>query len=147
MRILIDGDACPVRRLACAMAKQAGVDVLVVCDTSHVIIQDGATVVTVDKGADSADLVLANLVNKDDLVITQDYGVAAMVLAKGAKAMHQDGFLYTKDNMDRLLFERFLGKEVRRAGGRTKGPKKRTKAQDQAFADAFSAYLQKKLDK
>ena len=124
MRLFIDADGCPVTGLAVGLAS-----------TYHI------PCITVSKGADSADFVLVNLLQKGDLVVTQDYGLAAMCLSRGAKIMHQDGFFYTEENIDALLHFRAEAKRARRGGARIKGPQKRTKAHDDAFAAALEAYL------
>ena len=94
-----------------------------------------------DKAADSVDYALMGLLNHDDIVVTQDFGLAAMVLGKGAKVINQNGMEYTNDNIDRLLTERHTGAKVRRAGGRTKGPAKRTQEDNERFEKAFAQLL------
>ena len=111
-------------------------------DTSHILNDGYSTVITVDKGHDSADLRLANLLEAGDLVVTQDFGVAALALGKRARAINQNGMIYNDSNMDQLLFERHLGQKVRRAGGRTTGAKKRTRQDDVDFERAFVRLLQ-----
>lgn len=133
MRILIDGDACPVMNLAIEIAKCNQVEVVIFCDTAHYIERSDVKVVIVSKGSDAVDFRLINELQAGDILITQDYGLAAMGLAKKACPIHQNGFMYTDKNMDQLLFTRHLGKEVRRQGGRTKGPSKRGKEEDEAF--------------
>ena len=142
MELFIDADGCPVTDLAVRLAKQAGVPCTILCDTAHDLQRDGAKTVTVSKGADSTDFALVNLVHKGDLVVTQDYGLAAMCLARGAVPIHQDGMIYTDDNIDSLLFFRAAAKKIRNAGGRLKGPSRRTKAQDDAFAKTLERLLQ-----
>ena len=88
------------------------------------------------------DFALANRVKKGDIVITQDYGLASMCLAKGAHVLHQDGWAYTPDNIDALLFSRHESRKYRAAGGRTKGPAKRKHEQDQSFREALTFLLQ-----
>ena len=95
-------------------------------------------------GADAVDFVLVNRVQAGDLVVTQDYGLAAMCLARGADALRQDGVFYTNANMDGLLESRHFSQKIRRAGGRTKGPKKRTAQDDQAYLSALDAYIKEK---
>lgn len=123
-KILVDADSCPVIDLTIKVAKQFKIPVTLVCDTSHQIQKEGAITIIVDKGADASDFVLINLVNKGDVVITQDYGLAAMVLAKEAYCINQNGRAYTNENMDTLLAFRHIAKKVHRGGGRLKGPKK-----------------------
>ena len=142
VQVLVDADACPVKELIVRAARQRGVPVTMLIDTSHELNDGYSLVLTVDKGKDSVDIALANLVKPGDLVVTQDYGVAAMALGKGARAINQDGLIYGADNMDRLLFERHLGQKVRRAGGRTRGVKKRTAEMDMRFEKALKEMLQ-----
>ena len=115
MRVLVDADACPVKQEILRQCKARNIPVVMLIDTSHVINDGYSEVITVDKARDSVDIKLINLLKKDDIVVTQDYGVAAMALGKGAKALNQNGMVYNADNMDRLLFERYLGAKVRRA--------------------------------
>ena len=81
------------------------------------------------------------LLTREDIVVTQDYGLAAMVLGKGAVAINQNGLVFSDENMDRLLMERHIGQRIRRGGGRTKGPAKRTKDDDARFEDALRKLL------
>lgn len=143
MHVLIDADACPVVRIAVALCRSYQVPCVLLCDTAHRIEHAGATTLTFDKGSDSVDFALANRVTSGDLVITQDYGLASMCLARGARVLHQDGWEYTPWNIDALLLQRHEARKFRASGGRTKGPKKRTAAQDNAFSAALEAILQK----
>lgn len=140
-RILIDADGCPVVDETIAVAKRFSTECLILCDTSHRFERDGAQTLTFSKGADSVDFALVNLVQKDDIVVTQDYGLAAMCLAKHALVINQNGVLYTAENIDGLLMARHTAKKIRSSGGRIKGPTKRTNAQDEAFIAALTALL------
>lgn len=142
MRVLVDADACPVSDIAVRLCRQYGVTCLLLCDTAHQIYRDGAQTLVLDKGADSVDLALVNRANAGDIVITQDYGLASMCLAKKARVLHQDGWAYTEDNIQALLFTRHETKKYRMAGGRTKGPSKRKPEQDKAFFCALQQMLQ-----
>ena len=133
MRILVDADACPVREIILREAKRREIPVIMIIDTSHELHDGYSQVITVDKGRDSADFKLISLLLPTDIVVTQDFGVAAMALGKGARALNQNGMAYTAENMDRLLFERHLGQKIRRGGGRTANPRKRTPDDDRAF--------------
>lgn len=137
MQILVDADACPVKSIIVRIAKQYKLSVIMLIDTSHEIDDGYSTVITVDKARDSVDIALINLVKAGDIVVTQDYGVAAMALGKKARAINQNGLIYSDDNIDRLLFERHLGQKVRRAGGRTTSIRKRMKKDDEHFEEAF----------
>jgi uncharacterized protein YaiI (UPF0178 family) len=141
MQILVDADACPVKQIIVRMAKQRGIPVTMLIDTSHELNDGYSKVITVDKAADSVDYALMGLLTREDIVVTQDFGLAAMAIGKGARAINQNGLVYTNQNMDRLLMERHVGQKVRRSGGRTKGPSKRTKADDERFEAAFEQLL------
>ena len=142
MKVLIDADACPVVDIAVTLCRKANVPCLLLCDTAHTCYRDGAETLVFDKGADSVDFALVNRVSAGDLVITQDYGLASMCLGRKARILHQDGWEYTLDNISGLMEQRHAAKKHRLAGGRTKGPAKRTKQQDAAFAIAFQQLLQ-----
>jgi uncharacterized protein len=141
VKILIDADGCPVVDIALSCAVREGVPVLLVCDSAHEYQREGAQTVTVVKGADSADFRLVNMIGKGDIVITQDYGLAAMAMAKQAKVLNQNGMPYTQDNIDALLLARHTARKIRMGGGRLKGPAKRTKEQDAAFLEALRSLL------
>ena len=143
MRILVDADACPVKQQIVHLAKKYKIPVIMIIDTSHIIDDGYSKVITVDKARDSVDIKLINILSDDDIVVTQDYGVAAMALGKGACALNQNGLIYNKDNMDRLLFERFLGQKVRRSGGRTTNIKKRGREEDENFSHTLENLIQK----
>lgn len=143
MKIIVDADACPVKNIIKQVAVKCSIPVIMVCDTSHVLNDDYCKVITVDKFADSADIYLINLAEAGDLVITQDYGVAALALGKKAYAINNNGMEFNDENMDKLLFERFLSKKVRMVGERTKGPKKRTENDDRNFLEGLLKILDK----
>ena len=142
MKVLIDADACPVVDIAVKLCVKAGVTCLLLCDTAHMMRRDGAETLVFDKGADSVDFALVNRALPGDIVVTQDYGLASMCLGRNARVLHQDGWEYTLDNISGLMEQRHIHKKHRLAGGRTKGPSRRTKAQDEAFAKAFQQMLQ-----
>ncbi len=99
----------------------------------------------VGAGADAVDYKLISICHRGDIVVTQDYGVAAMALGKGSFAIHQSGKWYTNENIDQMLMERHLNKKARRASSRNhiKGPRKRTEEDDQRFAESFEKLLRK----
>ncbi len=141
LQILVDADGCPVVKETIALGKKYAVPVTLITDTAHIMEREGATTITVEKGSDSADFKLVNLVKRGDVVITQDYGLAAMALSKGAHVLNQNGSQYSEENIDGLLMSRHIGKKIRRSGGRTKGPSKRTKEQDERFISVLEALL------
>ena len=146
MIIYIDADACPVMRIAEDIAWKHGIPVTLLCDTNHVLTSDYSTVKVIGAGADAVDFALINLCQRGDIVITQDYGVAALALGKGAKAIHQSGKWFTDDNIDGLLMDRHLAKKARRSGKHhLKGPAKRTEEDDKRFAESFERLIQEAL--
>lgn len=142
MKLLIDADGCPVVNLTLKTAKAYGIEVILFCDTAHLIERTDCEVVRVPKGRDAADFVLANRAQKEDLIITSDYGLAAMGTAKGAYGMHPAGFMYTAEKLDELLLRRHIGREVRRKGGHTKGPKKRTNEDNEQFEKCLIQFIE-----
>ena len=146
MIILIDADGCPVVDLTLQIAKQFGVPVIILCDTSHQIEREGAQTMVFDKGIDSVDFALVNRVKPGDVVVTQDYGLASMCLAKCARVLNQNGLEYTADNIDALMLRRYENKKLLRAGKHPKGSPKRTKEQDVRFADTLEKILSKNYD-
>ena len=136
-KLLIDADACPVIDIAMKISCQYEIETFLFCDTSHRIERENAITIVVPKGPDSVDFKLVNAVSKNDIVITQDYGLAAMCLAKGAYVVDQNGREMNSENIDQLLSFRFESAKFRRSGGRTKGPKKRTKENNLAFEMKF----------
>lgn len=143
MRIFVDADACPVVRQTEDVAGRHGVPVTLLCDTNHVLRSDYSEVKVIGAGADAVDFALVNLCRAGDVVVTQDYGVAAMALGKRAYALHQDGWQYTDKNIDRLLAERHMAKKARRASHKNhlKGPRKRTEEDNERFMESLERLL------
>lgn len=145
MKIFVDADACPVVDIVEDIATKYNIPVTLLCDTNHVLTSDYSEVIVVGAGADAVDYKLISICHRGDIVVTQDYGVAAMALGKCAFAIHQSGKWYTNENIDQMLMERHLNKKARRASSRNhiKGPRKRTEEDDQRFAESFEKLLRK----
>lgn len=140
--ILVDADACPVVPIVEEIARRFGCPVTLLCDSNHILRSDYSDVRIIGAGNDAVDFALFNLCHAGDVVVTQDYGVAAMALGKGAHAIHQSGRLYTDENIDQLLMERHLAKKARQSSKHhLKGPRKRTREDDERFAEAFTQLL------
>jgi len=148
MKILVDADSCPVVGIVEMMAQKYHVEVILLCDTNHVLSSDYSEIKIIGAGADAVDFALVNLCQKGDLVVTQDYGVAAMTLGKGAYGIHQSGRWYTDENIEQMLMERHLGKKARRASGKhhLKGPSRRTEEDDKRFKESFENLIRKALN-
>ncbi len=143
MKIYVDADACPVVRIVEQAARQKGISVTLLCDTNHVLRSEYSEVKIIGAGADAVDFALINLCRKGDIVVTQDYGVAAMAIGRGAYAIHQSGKWYTDKNIDQMLMERHLNKKARRGSGKNhlKGPRKRTPEDDVLFRQSFEQLI------
>lgn len=146
MKILVDADACPVVGIVERIAKKYEIPVMLLCDTNHVLQSDYSEVKIIGAGADAVDFALVGQCSRGDIVVTQDYGVAAMILGKGAYGIHQSGKWYTDENIDQMLMERHMAKKARRAGGKHhfKGPSKRTEEDDKRFAESLERLLAKR---
>ncbi len=147
MQIYVDADACPVTGVVEKIAMEHKLAVTLLCDTNHVLNSNYSEVKIIGAGADAVDFALVSLCHKGDIVVSQDYGVAAMVLGKGAYAIHQSGKWYTNENIDQMLMERHLSKKARRSSSKNhlKGPRKRTEEDDIRFAESFEKLIEKAL--
>ena len=125
MKILVDADACPVKEIIEKVAREYNIKVIMLIDSSHILYSDYSEIYTVGQGKDAVDIALINKTEQSDIVVTQDYGVAALALGKGAYAINNNGLIYTNDNIDRMLFERHISSRIRRGGGRISGFRKR----------------------
>lgn len=144
MKIIIDADACPknVLQICLKQGQKYSVPVWTVASFNHEISSDHHIVV--GNSSQEADLKVMNLTEPGDIVVTQDFGLAAMVLGKKAKALGPSGREYLPETIDVLLEERELKAKFRRSGGRTKGPSKRTSDDDQFFERALVKLLEEK---
>ena len=143
MRIFIDGDGCPVKEEVVRVAGRYEVPVTIIVDINHQVNLEGVQVVTVDQGFDSADMAIVNRLQFGDAVITNDIGLASLVLGKKGFVMDANGREINGYNVDRLLFERHMHKEIRMAKKRHKGPKKRLKTADDAFEKALGLMIKR----
>ncbi|NLZ82223.1 MAG: YaiI/YqxD family protein [Clostridiales bacterium] len=147
MKILVDADACPVKEIIEDIAIKLEIAVLMLIDTSHILHSEYSQVISVSQAPDAVDFALINRTDKGDIVVTQDYGVAAMALGKGAYAIHHNGKIYTDYNIDIMLMERDYAKKLRQSGKRVRGHnKKRTRDQDLQFAEAFEMLCKRVLN-
>lgn len=133
MKILVDADACPksVLHICMKVGRKYGIPVWSVASFDHNIASDRH--VTVGNAPQEADIKITNMTHEGDVVVTQDWGLAAMVLGKGAKCLSPAGREFRSEKIEFLLEEREIKSKLRRSGGRTKGPKKRTVEDDRRF--------------
>jgi uncharacterized protein len=133
MRIFIDADGCPVVKLTVSYARKNEIPVTIVKNYAHVIEDDYAEIVTVDISSDSADYYIANKIRKEDILITQDYGLAAMALSKGAHILNQNGLIIHNENIMTLLDSRHINQKMRKNKRIYTKIKKRIAENDDAF--------------
>lgn len=133
MKIIVDADACPVKEIIEELAQANQLEVIMVSNINHLIASQYAKIVVVDGASEAADIAIVNLTRRGDIVVTQDYGLASMVLVKGSYAIDPLGHQYTETNIEGLLLSRFINQKARRAGQRTGGPRKRNQGDDLRF--------------
>ena len=144
MQIYIDADACPVKNIIIEEALTKNILVTLVTSISHFSTKEqpaGVNTVYVDTGAEAADYRIIKLIEKGDILITQDYGLASLGLGKGCTVLHHTGYTYTSENIDQLLQSRYLSAMVRKSGKRTKGPKPFTDENRREFRQRFKELL------
>lgn len=149
VKVFVDADACPVTRIVEKTAKKYEIPVILLCDTNHVLQSDYSQLKIIGAGVDAVDFALVGMCEKGDIVVTQDYGVAAMILGKGAFGIHQSGKWYTDDNIDEMLMERHMAKKARMSKKKhhLKGPSKRTEEDDRRFEQSFERLIQRATGK
>lgn len=145
MKIFVDADGCPVVNIAIEIAKHFSLEIIVVKNFAHRIKDAYAQVISVDIENDSADFYIVNHLSKGDIVVTQDYGLAALVLSKGAYPINQNGLVYTHDNIDGMLNTRHVHKQLRKAGKHHSNAKKRTRENDDKFTVSFRRLIESKI--
>ncbi|MEG0592915.1 MAG: DUF188 domain-containing protein [Coprobacillus sp.] len=141
MRLIVDGDACPNKEDIKKLAIMYDVEMLVFIDYAHVLEDDYYQVINCEIGSDSVDMAIVKNVQNGDIVITQDYGLAGLVLSKKAQVLHTSGQIIDNQNIDSLLFSRYVGAKMRKANQRTKGPAKRTDDVKEKFLEQLDALL------
>lgn len=140
MRVLVDGDASPVKDEAICLCKEFGVECIIYMDYSHEYESSYAKVIFCDKGKDSVDLKISNECEKNDIIVTQDYGLATLILAKGGLVIHNNGFLIDNKNIDILLDSRYLSNKLR-GKVKLKNPRKRTELDNINFSNTLRNLL------
>jgi uncharacterized protein YaiI (UPF0178 family) len=143
--IIIDGDACPVVNSVIELTQETGIFVTIIRSFSHFSTQidpEHVRTVYVDDGPESVDYKIVQLASSEDIVITQDYGLASLLLNKVRFVMHHKGFLFNDDNIQQLLDQRYINAQIRKQGGRHKGPPPFTKQDRQHFEYQFKLLIQ-----
>lgn len=139
MHVLVDADACPVLSIIRRVCAEAGVQVITVSSFRHDI--GGEDHIMVGPEPQAADMAIINRTRRGDLVVTQDWGLAGLALAKGAQALSPWGHAFREEEMDGRFAQRALHARLRRGGVRLPGPRKRTAADDRAFEETLRSLL------
>ncbi len=143
MKIFVDADACPVKEIIVDAAKERGLELIFVVSFAGYFDRGwNAQKIVVDTSPQAVDLAIINRVAAGDLVVTQDYGLASLVIGKGGLAISPHGKIFHDGNMDGLLWQRHIHHEARKAGARVKGPKKRSQEDNARFRENFLRLLQ-----
>ena len=151
MKIYVDADACPVKQIIIDLASKHQLHIVFIFSVSHSgnlkLSKESKNIelVMVDNVSQAADMAIMNRVNSDDIVITGDFGLASIVLAKKAAALSHSGNIFDENNIDKLLFERYLSAAIRKSGGRVKGPSKREKQENDKFRNALESVILRKM--
>lgn len=136
IKIIIDSDASPVKDIVIDEAGKRDLSVVLVASYAHFstkIHPAHVETIYVDSAKEAADYRIMQLLQNDDILITQDYGLASLALGKKAKVLHHKGFEYNQDNIANLLESRYISAQIRKSGKRTKGPKPFTKEDADTF--------------
>ncbi len=142
VKIIVDADACPVKPEIIQAAKAFGIEVCMVASFDHRLNEsDGVRIVQVDRSDQSVDLYIANRIKPGDILVTQDFGLAAIGLAKGAIGLSNRGQTYTERTIDFLLERRHESAKLRRGGKHTKGPKPMTDEDRKFFLHSLTKLL------
>lgn len=143
MKIYVDADGSPVVNICVKVAKEYELDIILVKNYAHEIQNNYAKVISVDIAQDSADFYIVNHINKGDIVVTQDYGLAALCLAKGTHPINQNGLIFTEDNIDGMLNRRHIHKELRKQGKHHSKAKKRKSESNSIFEYKLKELIEK----
>jgi hypothetical protein len=145
MRILVDGDGCPVISIITEVAAEMNLELIVYTDLNHQHQLDYGTLKVVDQGFQSVDMILCNQIKPGDIVITSDYGLAALALSRKALVLGFSGRKFTEQNIERLLAKRHRQFKERRRSGRHTSHKKRSKEDDRRFKNKLLEILSENL--
>lgn len=147
-QVIIDGDACPVTNSVIELTLGTGIFVTIVRSFSHfstVVQPNHVKVIYVDDGPDAVDYRIVKLAQTSDIVITQDYGLASLLLNKVKMVMHHKGSIFNHQNIDTLLEQRHASAQFRKSGGRTKGPSAFTEQDVSVFESIFSSIIKEQI--
>ena len=143
IRILIDADSCPVIDLTEKIAKRYEIKSFIFVDYDHQLESNYSEIIKMDTENQSVDMEIVNRSQSGDIVITQDYGLAALVLGSGVYVLNFYGKEYNENNIDNLLMRRHHNAKMRRAGRRHPSHSKRTKKDDDKYKNGLIELIEK----
>ncbi|EOC99888.1 YaiI/YqxD family protein [Caldisalinibacter kiritimatiensis] len=144
MKILVDGDSCPVKNIITKVAKHYNVHVVFVASIDHIIDNNELLeVIYVDSDTQAADMEIVNRLEQGDIVATNDYGLASIVIQKKGYCISFSGHFFTEKNIDIYLMKRHVSMKLRKGGYKTKGSKKRRKEDDIRFRENLIKLIEK----
>lgn len=144
-QILVDADACPVKSEIKQVAEEFQLEVTFVASFNHYSVNtNGENWIFVDTGKESADMRMMNLAKKGDIIVTQDIGLASILLAKGTFVFSNRGELYREEEMSLMLDIRYRHAKERQQGKYSKGPKAMSDQDRSLFKDRLTTFLQNK---
>lgn len=134
MKILVDGDSCSVKDIILQTSKSYCIKVIIFASINHFMnLDDDVEIKYVDSYSQAVDIEIANLSSSGDIVITNDYGLASLVIEKGCFCISNRGQIFNKDNIDGFLLSRHISLQARKEGMRVKGPSKKNNHDDDKF--------------
>ncbi len=148
MKVWVDADACPgvIKEIILKAAVKRGVETVFVANKPiYVPNAPNISAITVGRGDDVADQLIAEKAEPADLVVTQDIPLAAILVPKGVVVISPHGQLFTESNIGERLSVRNFLHELRGTGIQTGGPKPFSDKDKQRFANAFDQQLTKGL--
>ncbi|MFW6382293.1 MAG: YaiI/YqxD family protein [Bacillota bacterium] len=144
IKILVDGDGCPVVKITEEVAEKFSCRLIIFTNYAHQVNSDYGQVKKLDIESQSVDMEIINEAEPGDIVITQDYGLAALALGKGAAVINNSGRRYTDENIDNLLARRHFYAQMRRANKRHPTHSKRTPEEDENFKESLIRLLERR---
>ena len=141
MRVIVDGDAAMYKNDIYQLTLNYQIEMFVYLDYAHLLKDAPYPVIECEIGKDSVDMRILSDLKKGDLLITQDYGLAALALGKGAYVLHVSGLKITSQNIDELLLRRYIGAHQRKSHKHIKGPSKPTKENKDYFLKQLETIL------
>lgn len=137
----MDADACPVKDEILELSSHYDVESIFVASYVHHSTRYRGEWIFVDPDREAADLYIVNHVNRGDLVITQDMGLAGLLTQRGVYVLSNRGKTIDEGNIATLLDQRYASKKMREQGKRTKGPKAMTSEDKQSFTKALEEWV------